>query len=85
MPILPALTACLVIGISDGDTMTALCNDRQQVKIRLAEIDAPEKAQPFGQRSKQSLFELCYRKKQTSRSRLPTAINAMSLVSVATG
>lgn len=62
MPILPALTACLVIGISDGDTLTALCNDHQQVKIRLAEIDAPEKKQAFGQRSKQSLSELCYKK-----------------------
>lgn len=54
------LAACLVVGISDGDTLTALCNDREQVKVRLAEIDAPEKAQPFGQRSKQSLSELCY-------------------------
>lgn len=56
------LAACLVIGIADGDTMTALCNNHEQVKIRLAEIDAPEKAQPFGQRSKQSLAEMCFNK-----------------------
>lgn len=55
------LTACLIIAIADGDTLTARCNDSEQVKIRLAEIDAPEKAQPFGQRSKQSLSDLCYR------------------------
>jgi endonuclease YncB( thermonuclease family) len=56
------LAACLVIGIADGDTLTALCNNHEQVKIRLAEIDAPEKAQPFGQRSKQSLAEMCFNK-----------------------
>lgn len=55
------LTACLIIAISDGDTLTARCNDDEQVKVRLTEIDAPEKAQPFGQRSKQSLSKLCYR------------------------
>ena len=50
-----------VVAISDGDTLTVL-EDRQQLKIRLANIDAPEKAQPFGQKSKESLSDLCYRK-----------------------
>lgn len=54
-----ALLICLVVGISDGDTLTARCDD-QKVKIRLAEIDAPEKAQPFGARSKQHLSDLCF-------------------------
>jgi len=40
-----------VIGIADGD-MLALLVDRKLLKIRLANIDAPEKKQPFGQRSK---------------------------------
>lgn len=56
------LAACLIVGIADGDTLTALCNDREQVKVRLAEIDAPEKAQAYGQRSKQSLADLCFKK-----------------------
>ncbi|MEW6563597.1 MAG: thermonuclease family protein [Pseudomonadota bacterium] len=56
------LAACLIIGISDGDTLTAMCNQNEQIKIRLAEIDAPEKIQPFGQRSKQSLAEMCFKK-----------------------
>ena len=50
-----------VIRIVDGDTMTVLVN-RSPVKIRLANIDAPEKNQPFGQRSKQSLSRLCWGK-----------------------
>ncbi|SHL41626.1 micrococcal nuclease [Nitrosospira sp. Nsp11] len=51
-----------VIGISDGDTLTVLTPDKQQIKIRLAEIDAPEKRQAFGTRSKQSLSDLCFGK-----------------------
>ena len=43
---LPALLICLVVGIADGDTLTVRCDD-QTVKIRLAEVDAPEKAQPL--------------------------------------
>ena len=39
-----------VVGIADGDTITLLDSNRQQHRIRLAGIDAPEKAQPFGQR-----------------------------------
>jgi endonuclease YncB( thermonuclease family) len=31
-----------------------------EVKVRLAEIDAPEKRQPYGQRSKEALSALCY-------------------------
>ena len=49
-----------VVAVADGDTLTILDASRQQHRIRLAEIDAPEKRQPFGQRSKQSLSDLCY-------------------------
>jgi micrococcal nuclease len=40
------------VGIADGDTLTVLNHNQQEVKIRLAEIDAPEKRQAFGTRSK---------------------------------
>ena len=53
-----------VIGIADGDTLTVLENQKQ-VKIRLANIDAPEKKQAFGDRSHQSLAEMCFRKDAT--------------------
>ena len=51
-----------VVGVADGDTITVLDADRQQHKIRLGGIDAPEKAQPFGERSKQSLSRMVFGK-----------------------
>ena len=51
-----------VVSVSDGDTLTILDSSNTQFKIRLAAIDAPEKAQPFGQRGKQKLSDLCYGK-----------------------
>jgi micrococcal nuclease len=48
-----------VVGVADGDTLTVLA-DRATYKIRLAEIDAPEKKQAFGERAKQSLAALCF-------------------------
>ncbi len=44
-----------VVGVADGDTITVLDADDQQHKIRLGGIDAPEKAQPFGQRAKERM------------------------------
>lgn len=52
----------VVIGISDGDTATVLTTDKKQAKVRLIEIDAPEKKQAFGNQSKKSLSEICYKK-----------------------
>jgi len=48
-----------VVGVADGDSITVL-RDREQVKVRLVDIDAPEKAQPFGNRSKQALAALVH-------------------------
>lgn len=49
-----------VVSIADGDTITVLDANRQQHKIRLMGIDAPEKAQPFGQKSKASLSAMVF-------------------------
>lgn len=51
-----------VVGITDGDTITLLDDNRQQHKIRLSGIDAPESHQPFGQKSKTSLSALAFNK-----------------------
>lgn len=51
-----------VVGISDGDTVKVLSDDKREVKCRLYGIDAPEKNQAFGQASKQSLSDLIYRR-----------------------
>ncbi len=55
----------LVVGVSDGDTIKVLDGNQQQHTIRLMGIDAPEKAQAFGQRSKQSLSDLVFEKQVT--------------------
>jgi endonuclease YncB( thermonuclease family) len=51
-----------VVGVADGDTITLLDANHQQHRIRLQGIDAPEKAQPFGQRSKESLSAMVFNK-----------------------
>jgi micrococcal nuclease len=50
------------VGISDGDTITILDDRKQQIKVRLAEIDTPESAQPYGTRAKQELSGLVFGK-----------------------
>jgi endonuclease YncB( thermonuclease family) len=54
-----------VVGVADGDTITVLDSTKTQHKIRLAGIDAPEKAQPFGQVSKKHLSNLVFNKDVT--------------------
>ncbi len=46
-----------VVSVADGDTLTVLV-DRKQVKVRLEGIDAPERSQAFGAKSKDALTEL---------------------------
>ena len=51
-----------VIAVSDGDTITVLAPGNRPTKVRLAGIDAPERNQPFGQKSRQHLADLVYGK-----------------------
>ena len=55
-----------VVAVSDGDTLQILTPEKQLVKVRLAEIDAPEKRQPYGARAKDVLSDLCFGKTVTA-------------------
>lgn len=66
MPIAAVALVCIVVAIADGDTLTARCetaSGQEILKVRLAEIDAPEERQPFGTRSRQLLAKLCFGKR----------------------
>lgn len=43
-----------VVGVSDGDTITVLTNEKRQVKVRLYGVDCPESRQAYGTRARQS-------------------------------
>jgi endonuclease YncB( thermonuclease family) len=51
-----------VVGIQDGDTLVVLDSLNNQTTLRLAEIDCPEKSQPFGNKAKQFTSDQIYRK-----------------------
>ena len=51
-----------VVGILDGDTIDVLYK-KSVYRVRLAEIDAPEKKQPYGMASKEALAAMVFRKK----------------------
>jgi micrococcal nuclease len=51
-----------VVGVIDGDTITVLDSAKQNYRIRLDKIDAPEQGQAFGARAKQFLSALIFGK-----------------------
>lgn len=57
-----------VVRILDGDTFELLTGDRRTVKVRMNGIDAPEKNQAFGQKSKDYLGSLCFGRQVMVRS-----------------
>ncbi len=65
---IPAMAETLtgrVVGVHDGDTLTLRLLSQftnQQLKVRLAGIDAPELQQPYGQKAKQALSGLAFGK-----------------------
>lgn len=46
------------VRVLDGDTIEVLSEGNRNVRVRLANIDAPEKSQAYGQRSKENLLGL---------------------------
>jgi endonuclease YncB( thermonuclease family) len=57
-----------VVGISDGDTLTALLADQRLIKVRVAFCDSPELHQAFGSRTKQAMSELVFAHDVTLRT-----------------
>jgi endonuclease YncB( thermonuclease family) len=49
-----------VVRVSDGDTLDVWVN-RRAVRVRLAQIDAPERKQAFGRQARQTLVSLTFR------------------------
>ena len=73
----PALSAtlatlfCLVVAVSDGDSLTVRCSAAGPLatqRVRIVSIDAPESRQAFGQRSRQHLAALCLRREAMLRT-----------------
>ncbi len=61
---------CLVIGVSDGDTLTVRCPPPdERTKVRIAAIDAPERGRPYSRLSRQSLMQLCHKQQATINPR----------------
>jgi hypothetical protein len=64
MSLVGAALVCLVVGVSDGDTLTGRCTleggQAETIKIWLAEVDAPEKGQAFGDRGKRHRVAMCF-------------------------
>lgn len=54
-----------VVRVLDGDTIDIL-KDNKSYRVRLADIDAPEKQQDFGQRSRQNLSKMIALKNVTA-------------------
>ena len=51
-----------VVGIKDGDTVVVIDSLNNQITLRLAEVDCPEKSQPFGTKAKQFTSDQIYLK-----------------------
>ena len=46
------------VKVQDGDTFDFLYGDNEKQRVRVAQMDAPEKSMPFGQKSKERFTEL---------------------------
>jgi micrococcal nuclease len=55
-----------VVAVSDGDTIKVIL-DGVETRVRLASIDAPEKSQAYGQKSKEFTSSKCFGQAVTLR------------------
>lgn len=72
-----------VVGVMDGDTLEVLTQDMTPIRVRLSEIDCPEKGQAFGQRAKQAASALAFGKtvevRDTGRDRYGRTVGEIML------
>lgn len=64
-----ANTTCIVVKVSDGDTFT--CRKAfggGDIQVRMADIDAPESGQAFGNQARKALNKLIYKKTVTLKN-----------------
>ncbi len=54
-----------IVGVTDGDTVILLTQNKTQIKVRLDAIDCPESKQAFGYRAKQFTSDFCFGKEAT--------------------
>ena len=60
-------TVCVAVKISDGDTFTCRRNGRN-MQVRLADIDAPESGQAYGNQARKALNKLIYKQMVTLKN-----------------
>jgi len=65
---------CRVIGIADGNTFSCRTNVGERLRVRLAEIDAPELKQPYGSQARQALSDHIFGKNVTLAVRAAMAL-----------
>ena len=61
----PMCSDAIVVAVADGDTVTVLRETAagpRQIRVRLTEIDAPERRQPWGARARQALADKVFRR-----------------------
>ena len=61
-------TTCLVVKVSDGDTFSCNKGYDNIIQVRLADIDAPESGQAYGNQARKALNKLIYKKTVTLKN-----------------
>ena len=61
-------TQCIAVKVSDGDTFTCKAAYQRLIQVRLADIDAPEKGQAYGNQARKALNKLIYKQVVTLKN-----------------
>ena len=72
-----------MVGVTDGDTITLLDDDKRQHKTRFSAIDAPENGQLYGNASKENLARMIFNQRAEVRCCRATASRPMPIFNCA--